>query len=69
MSWVNRMAFTSGLLYIALVMGLNLSLLLTARIRGAAGIYMSRPMWVAFFAAIWCLSFWIAYLISPLARR
>jgi len=68
MTWILRMALTSAALYVVLVFFVDRALLLTARYKGSAGIYMSRPSWFVFFAASWTVSFWLAYWISPLRK-
>ena len=68
MTWIVKLALVSACLYVTLVFFLDVTLLLIAKFRGAAGIYMSRPLWFAFFAGAWTFSFWLAYRISPLQK-
>jgi hypothetical protein len=69
MTWVVKLAFVSAVIYVGLILAINALLLVVARLKGSAGMYMSRPSWFVFFAATWTLSFWIAYRMSPLAGK
>jgi len=69
MAWTIKLALVSAIAYVALVFAVELLLQMIARHKGSAGIFMSRPLWFMFFATLWTISYWLAYLLSPLARR